>query len=224
MYTKQMNIQKARAFFSRAIAGLALILFFPSAGFCGGATPQHVALNMQLGIDNSDPDLFAAQLDFASIMRDAVDFMVRESKKPENAAAMPPAMALVFSSIGESREARERMVGLFTSETKEFVLYGVRSGAFAGKTPAAQTRPGGFLAPLFSDASMGRKQITIKGPSSSLAEGLVSLPVNVYDHESGYNYPVTLVLRKSADGWIVERIANLDQLSRQIRKEASSAR
>ena len=78
-----------------------------------------------------------------------------------------PMVALLFTQAA-SKEGNVR--SLLLNETRAFVLNGISSGAFAGRKPSGNTAQG-LLAPLFADASTGRKEIKNVGQARRDGDG-----------------------------------------------------
>ena len=142
-----------------------------------------------------------------------------QDAKTEDQSTLPPALAMILASVGKSEQATELLRSTLSKEAGEFVRYGVRSGAYAGKSRQAEP-PSGLLAPLFSDASMGRKEIQQVG--RPVAEsGAVYVPFTLKDHGNGNSYPVEAWLRQQDGDWKVIGLRNVRTLVRLIREESA---
>lgn len=161
----------------------------------------------------SDVNAFQNLVDMDALLDQALDVFLAELRNPENAQHFPPMLTLMLSQAANQTNIRQLLLG----ETKAFVLNGIASGAFGGKpqTPAQQQ---GILAPLFANASLGRKEITAIG--NPVADGNDWLmPMTIHDYGSGGDYPI---IGRFVEEGVVSRlkgVENLQQIYTQIRKE-----
>jgi hypothetical protein len=133
------------------------------------------------------------------------------------AGEVPPLLALLFSRAAMRDVAGEQVRGLLINETRAFVLNGVDSGAFAGRPPSGRSAQG-LLAPLFADASTGRKEIRDIGiPGRECGEWLV--PFVVHDSGNGESYPVLGRVSPSGNGFRLTAVENLDEIMRRLNEE-----
>ena len=107
-------------------------------------------------------------------------------KKTLNVPDITNMVALLFTQAA-AKEGNVR--SLLLNETRAFVLNGISSGAFAGKKPSG-TAAQGLLAPLFADASTGRKEIKSVGQARRDGDGWL-VPFVVHDGGNGESYDVT---------------------------------
>lgn len=201
---------------------LASCLFFLlTAGLSQAADdPGELVLEIGEAIDNSDAASFARLVDMDAAIGSAIDAFAKDASRPENAARIPPALALLLSQLlsGGSQPVRDMLIGEF----KNFVLTGVSSGAFAGRMPD-KTKFKGALAPLFANASLGRKEIKDIGAPRPDGSGWI-VPFVVRDHGNGNEYRVQGRVEPANEGLKLTGVENMLQLIRQISEESEAER
>lgn len=170
-------------------------------------------------IDAADSAAFARLVDVDGLVEQALSLFLQELARPENAAQLPPMLALLLSGAGSEGAAGEGVRALLRNEARAFVLNGVSSGAFAGRQPRGGGQ--GLLAPLFADASLGRKELRADGPARR-QNGDWLLPFVLHDHGNGQDYPVLGRFSATASGLRLTGIDNLPELMERIRREAQA--
>ena len=198
---------------------LIVMLSFACATFAA-SSPEQTVREAQRAIDTKNADRFEQLVDIQRILAAATELLLAEADKPNG--QLPPMLALMLSSVKNS-QALDSLRALIAQEAHAFVRYGVLSGNFAG-TPDQSIRPGGLLAPLFGDASMGRKELRVAGPSAPNGQDEVFLPVELTDYGNGNIYPLLLRLQWRAPDWRIVEIANLPDIWSQIQAEANAQR
>ena len=192
---------------------LAVVL---QAGFAIAATdPRQCILDAGSAVDKSDVAAFERQVDVDAILEQALNLFVRRAQDPEAAKDLPPMVALLFTQAA-SKEGNVR--SLLLNETRAFVLNGISSGAFAGKKPSATTSQG-LLAPLFADASTGRKEIRSVGQARRDGDGWL-VPFVVHDGGNGESYDVTGRVTSSKGELRLTSVANMESLLRKVAAES----
>lgn len=184
-----------------------------------GQTPSGAVRGAAQALDTADAALLDQLVDVEGLIGQAVDIFLDDAATPQGQASLPPVLGMILSSVGSSAQARSSVRSLLQSEAGEFVRYGVRSGNFAGK-PRDVAPPSGMLAPLFADASLGRKEIRNVGDAVQDGE-TTWVPFSVYDHGNGNTYAVQGVLRRDGGLWRVVGIRNVRELMTKIRGEAT---
>jgi hypothetical protein len=202
----------------RGILCLVLFLSVVCATTFAAGTPEQAVRDAQRAIDTKNADLFDQLVDTRGILNAATDLLLAEADKPKG--QLPPMLALMLSSVKDS-QALAALRTLITQEAHTFLRYGVLSGNFAGK-PDNSVRPGGMLAPLFSNASMGRKELRVAGPSAPGGQEGVFLPVELKDYGNGNVYPLLLRLQWQPPDWRIVEIVNLSDVWNQVRAEADA--
>lgn len=167
-------------------------------------------------IDAGDVAAFERQVDVDAILEQAMSLVMEAVADPGSTSVMPPMLALVFSQAAGNGGAAVR--NLLKNEARAFVLNGVASGAFAGRRPTGNAA-GGLLAPLFADASLGRKEIRATGTPVPDGEGWL-MPFVVHDAGNGQDYPVTGRFSPTENGCRLTSVENLGELFERIRQES----
>jgi len=201
----------------RGILCIILILSVACTAFAASA-PEQAVRDAQRAIDAKDADRFDQLVDTSRILNAATELLLAEASKPNG--QLPPMLALMLSSVKDS-QALAALRDIIIRETHAFVRYGILSGHFAGK-PDDSGFPGGMLALLFSNVSMGRKELRVAGPSAPDGQERVFLPVELKDHGNGNIYPLLLRLQWHSPDWRIVEIVNLTDIWNQIRAEAEA--
>lgn len=181
------------------------------------ATPADKCLNqIKNAIETGDSAAFEQLVDMDGILSNILDVFLVEAARPENATRIPPMLALMFSQAANQPAIRN----LLLQEARSFVSNGISSGAFAGRQPKTGAQQG-WLAPLFANASIGRKEIGGEGQSVGDGKNGWYLPFSVHDYGNGNDYPVLGHFTPSENGARLTGIGNLEQLFAQIQQEAA---
>lgn len=168
-------------------------------------------------IDEADMAAFEKLVDINAILNAALDIFLRDLEAMQAAGELPPMLALLFSSVAVRDVSGEQVRNLLINETRAFVLNGVDSGAFAGRPPDGRAARGLF-APLFADASTGRKEVRDIGmPRAEGGEWVV--PFVVHDFGNGESYPVLGRVRPEENGFRLAAVENLEEIMRRVNDE-----
>lgn len=186
------------------------------AGFAFAANdPRQCILEAGGAVDKSDVAAFERQVDVDAILEQALNLFVRRAQDPEAAKDLPPMVALLFTQAA-SKEGNVR--SLLLNETRAFVINGISSGAFAGRKPSGNTAQG-LLAPLFADASTGRKEIKNVGQARRDGDGWL-VPFVVHDGGNGESYDVTGRVTSANGEMRLTSVANMESLLRKVAAES----
>ena len=197
-------------------SALLLAAMVMQAGFAfATADPRQCILEAGSAVDKSDVAAFEKQVDVDAILEQALNLFVRRAQDPEAAKDLPPMVALLFTQAA-SKEGNVR--SLLLNETRAFVINGISSGAFAGKKPSP-TASQGLLAPLFADASTGRKEIKNVGQPRRDGEGWL-VPFVVHDGGNGESYDVTGRVTTVNGAMRLTSVANMESLLRKVAAES----
>lgn len=197
------------------ITACCLLLTILGFGHAIVVTPDQCLRKIATAMDEGDAAAFAQLIDMDAIANQAMDMFVNELGKSENAPALSPMLGLLFSqSAGQGMQA---IRNLLKQEARAFVLNGVQSGAFAGKQFPAREQQG-YFAPLFSSASMGRKEIRAVGEPVADDEGWF-MPFTVHDYGNDQDYALIGRFVNNENGACLTNIENLDQIFNQIKRE-----
>lgn len=202
---------------------LAALCFFclaalPALAAVSADEARQCVLEAGRAVDGADAVAFERLVDVDGILEQALDIVVRRARQPATAAQLPPVLALLFSQAAQ-REGSVR--ALLLNETRAFVLNGVASGAFAGRSASGASAQG-LLAPLFADASLGRKEVRQVGqPQRKGQDWLV--PFVVRDGGNGESYAVTGRVAAAAGGVRLVAVENLEALIARLAEEGADA-
>lgn len=196
---------------------LSFIFIFVLLATISHANPPEDCLNeISIAMENGDSAAFMQLVDMDAILDSALDTFLAEIQKPENLPRLGPLLALLLSQA--SGQGGQAVRNLLKNETKSFVINGISTGSFAGKQ-LSSGQLNGYLAPLFANASTGRKEIRNVGASVADGDGWLT-PFSIHDYGNGNDYPVIgKFVTRDGKTKLIE-IENLDQLFNQIRREA----
>ena len=215
-----------------AVALLAASAFVPAPCLAAAEeTPEAALRQVQTAIDTSDAALLEKYMDVGRIAPRGVDaFMADLVARPPKAVSgggeTLPLLAMLSSAVqsGAQSQTAQTMKMLVAEETRKFVVWGVASGNFSGKPVKKERKAtdGGLFSPLFSDASVGRKELrSVKSVTRDGDKATAS--VTLFDHGSERSYPVDLALTRRQEGnWQVTDVTNAAALISAIRKEAEN--
>lgn len=192
-------------------------LVFGSA-FAHAAPPDDCLQKIGEALDNGNTAAFESLIDVDAILEQALNAFLAEAQKPDNATKLPPMLGMIMAQ-GASTQGGQAIRNLLLQEARAFITNGVASGSFAGRQ-LGSAKSHGVLAPLFSQASPGRKEIRGLGEPLAVEDGWI-MPFSVHDYGNGNDYPVIGKFLSTPSGARLVSIENLDQLFQQIQKEMS---
>ena len=197
-----------------------LIFFFCLAtGAAWAESPRECVQEIGNAIENADQALFLRKVDLDALIHEGVNVFLAEANKPHNRKNMQPMLAILLQQAASNEGAGNAMRTLLFQETRAFVLNGIRTGAFAGrKVPNAQKE--GLLAPLFANASMGRKEIVQIAAGQPTENGTI-VPFTILDDGNGLEYPIDGLVQEGPQGLRLTKILNFQDLMRRIQEEAT---
>lgn len=202
------------------VALLCMLVLLPTITWAAPKdSPAQALENIQSALDTGDIALFERHVDIDALVGLGVDYFLREAQKPEGRERLSPVIAMVLSSVGDSPEGQKRLHSMVGGEARNFVVYGVQSGNFAGSSRPDVPPPSGLLAPLFADASLGRKEIQNPGPVRKAGQDRI-IPFTVRDYGNGNMYPVQGRMRVVDNAWRLVGLENLPTLVEQLRNES----
>lgn len=213
--------QHPRAHRPLLLLALLCCLCLPAHAQDWGSSPENVLQGVNHALDTADATLFDTLVDTRAICQQGVKAFFDLAATPEGAQLMPPAVNLILSSMGNTPQARDTVAALLAGEAQNFVHYGVASGKFGGNPSAQPPQANGLLANLFANASLGRKELRHVGSATYTENLTATLPLEVYDHDTGRSYAVVAGFSKPAGAWRVSSIANMRALITQISREAT---
>ncbi|MCR5813035.1 MAG: hypothetical protein K6G15_00890 [Desulfovibrio sp.] len=197
---------------------LVFLLSLPSALKAETATDCLRAVGDAM--DRADLALFQRKVDVDTLVRQGLDVFVACAQEPQMAQALPPMLALVLSQAAKEDTTGKALKAVLLNEVRAFLLQGVASGAFAGR-PSGQSAGQGMLAPLFADASLGRKEIVAIGQAERQGDGWL-VPFTLHDVGNGQNYALEGLCEEKEGELRLTKILNLPEIFWQILEEAQS--
>lgn len=200
---------------------LCLLVCLPAHTTAAADSPQACLESVAQAITDADMTAFEKHVDVDGILQVVVDKLFVEASRPENAAKLPPMLSIMFSGAALA-DGGGRVRKMLRGEAKAFVRNGIASGAFAGRAPGQDYRSEGLIAPLFADASLGRKEIHDIGKARARKDGGWTLPFRVFDAGNGNDYPVVGHFARRDDRVMLVGIDNLNELFTRIAAEAAA--
>lgn len=184
-------------------------------------TPRDCLEAIAQAVADADMAAFEQHADVDGILQTVVDKLFVEARRPENADRLPPMLHLMFSGAALA-DGGGRVRKMLRGEARAFIRNGIVSGAFAGRAPARDYQSEGLIAPLFADASLGRKEIHGIGKARARNDGGWDLPFRVFDAGNGNDYPVVGRFARRDGRVMLVGIDNLDELFARIAAEAAA--
>lgn len=206
------------------LSAVFLLLFFfvgpvVAAGTASGA--RQCVTEIGQAVDRADAAAFERLVDVDAILTSALDIFVQQARDPRVAEELPPMLAILFAQAAPGEQGNATVRSVLLSESRAFVMNGISSGAFAGRKVEGRAAQG-VLAPLFADASTGRKEVRQVGEARA-KNGDWLVPFTVYDHGNGESYRVTgrVSFGGNSAGRLVA-VENLEALMGQVADESRS--
>lgn len=218
----ERRVTPLAALIQRLLPLLLCTLFcLPPQAASAADSPQACLESIAQAITEGDMTAFERRVDVDGILEAVVEKLFVEARRPENAGKLPPMLNLMFSGAALA-DGGGRVRKMLRGEARAFVRNGIVSGAFAGRKPSQDYRSEGLIAPLFADASMGRKEIHDIGQARAREGGGWTLPFRVFDAGNGNDYPVVGHFARRDDRVMLVGIDNLDALFSRIAAEAAA--
>lgn len=181
--------------------------------------PRQCPRDIAKAIDSADLAAFEKLVDLDGIIDEGVTLFIAEMKKPANAQQLPPMLAMMFSRAAGQDDMGKSIRTMLAGESRAFICNGVSSGAFAGRTPTGATQQG-LLAPLFANASQGRKEIRSIGQPSAIGDGLWHVPFVIHDGGNDQDYPIVGLVSQTGSGLRLVAIDNFADLFNRVAAES----
>lgn len=195
------------------------LIFCGLLGCCGNAwcadSPRQAIIDTQQAIDQRNMKAFELRVDTAALLDQAVKAF-QSYLATQGTGALPPALAMMALSAN-TPQAQGFLNDLLKKEVRNFIRYGIESGNFAGK-PVPGVKPGGLVAPLLNEASLGRKVLRDNGKPIPDGNG-VRLPCVLMDEGNGRSYNLDLKLRQTNGIWRIVEVLNLNRLIKKLGAE-----
>lgn len=178
--------------------------------------PRSCLAAMSEAIEAYDADAFDRRVAIESLARDVFAELEAVSRDENLSRWLPPVVTLMAS---QGVFTNMLTASFMAAEVREFVLYGVGSGAFAGNM-TKDYQSSSMLAPLFALVSMGRKEIRDVGHPVRVDRNRMRVPFTVYDFDNSNTYAVQGIFTSGAEGWKLTGIENLRDLILQVGVES----
>lgn len=209
----------------KRICYVVVLFVLLTCAMSGAATaktdPRQCPSDIGKAIDRADLATFEKLVDLDGIIDEGVTLFITEMKRPENAQQLPPMLAMMFSRAAGQDDMGKSIRSMLAGESRAFICNGVSSGAFAGRQPTGATQQG-LLAPLFANASQGRKEIRSIGQPSAIGDGLWHVPFVLHDGGNGQDYPIVGLVSQSGSGLRLVAIDNFADLFARVAAESQN--
>ena len=179
------------------------------------ARPETAIITLQKGMDACDLALVEKHLDIDAVVKKG-SAQVLADKEIAAEAAKHPALGLMFA-LGGNAAGNEALLSLLTAEAREYVEYGVQSGAFAGKEKAGHPPYQGLFSKAFRGKGKDKKSF---GPVKILKQEKETavIATTLTEGAKKRTYPLQLRLERHNAAWRVTELVNVADFIRQ-RKE-----
>lgn len=195
---------------------LVLVSFLQAAPALAADSPRECVERMAQAVREADTTAFDRRVDIEGIAAEALREVERVAKDPDISSLLPSALTFLAA---QGALTNSLTLPLLAGEIREFVLYGVGSGAFAGQKVQGYSSSS-ILAPLFEMASMGRKDVTWIGVPTDVGNGRVRLPFAVRDEDAAATYTVNGLFARGNDGWRLVAVENMRDLVLRLGRES----
>ena len=186
---------------------LAVLLCLRAVSAFAASSPEESIHRLQEGVDNAETERVLSYLDIDQVVGRALDAALKHEEVLRITKQYPP---LAFALSLGGGLGTGVIQDFLTAEVKQFVLYGVSSGAFAGRPHSGKPKPGGLMDGLLRGGAKDRK---IFGEAITRhREGDTALvSTSLFDAGSGETYPLELKLERQNTLWRVMEITNIQQ-------------
>ena len=196
-----------RILFALSVALVCVLPYFQPAH--AAASPESSIPQLQKAIDTGDTALLEQYMDINAVTASATAAVIADPSAVK-AAGDVPAVALLLAGMGADPRAKAAIQGMLATEAKNFVTYGVASGAFAGKPKPTSASPG-LLEPLLRGGAKDAKRFG-KATVRQRGESVALVSTSLYDASSAQEYPLELRLTPQKGVWRVTEITNMPAL------------
>lgn len=195
--------------------------FFASfAEAVAGDSPENALKEIQISLDQANLTQFEQRVDVEGLATQGAQVFLKLLTASTQKQMQQPLLAML-AGFASTPENKASLQNLLVSEASNFVRDGVSSGMFGGHPNATANKKSGLLAPLFADASTGKKSIQADGKSVfNKNQNIAEIPVRIHDAGNDQTYRMRLRLEKNSNNlWKVTQIADIDQIAKRIWKE-----
>ncbi len=196
----------------KAIFALSLLLFsLPFSALA--ARPDETMNLLQKAVDSRDSGAVEKYIDLNAVIGDAMNTLLPMVTKAvdESKLNLDPTIAAILTGVNSGNAASKLMATqLVVSETRKFVIYGVKTGSFAGKPVPANGLDGGLFL-QFGGIDQNRKEfMNSKTLEEKGRQAVVATSVKDYYDNSVYN--LLLDMEEQNGTWRVTRIKNVGDM------------
>ncbi len=192
----------------------AMAWWWALGAWAAAAGPLEAVEAVNRAIETHNATLFERAVDVPNLTTQILEGAARQL------AAHPPQddeplVAVVAKLLGQPGGEMGRILA---DEGRRYLLWGIRSGAFAGRAREEAPREG-LLAALLAQVSPGRKEL--RAAQVVEEDGVVAIvEADLVDHGTGSVYPLALRLGRGKEGWRILHLLNVESLTARIRAEA----
>lgn len=182
------------------------------------AGPLEAINRINRSIETQNPALLEQAVDLSALTSHVVQGVARQL------AADPPLLeqeplAVLVAQLVEVGQQESQMMRVVAEEGQRYLVWGVASGAFAGRSRGDASPRAGLLAAVLAQVSPGRKELRAAQVVEEEGDQAV-VEVDLVDHGSDAVYPLALRLVRLKDGWRIVDLLNVDSLTARIRAES----
>lgn len=185
-------------------------------------SPQLCLKSIQYSIDTADSELFELLVDIDALSEDFYNFYLNYIQNKENESIFSPMLNLFLSSLNYNSHKDDQNIfrDLFKDEIKNFIVYNLKSGSFAGKKVGEITY-NGILGLVLERISVARKEI--RHIAKPIVDGMnSSIYFSVYDYDTKKFYPIHALMEATHWGWRLVEIKNMKELMQIFHEEQVS--
>lgn len=198
---------------SRNWAAVAWWVLWATAAAAAGPLEAVDAINR--AVETHNPALLERAVDLPAFTTQVLDGVARQLAAQPPQLDTEPLAAVVARLLGQPGGETRRVLA---EEGRRYLLWGVTSGAFAGRAREDAPRDG-LLAAVLAQVSPGRKELRAAHVVEEEAAFAV-VETDLVDHGTGSVYPLALRLTRAREGWRVVGLLNVESLAARIRAEA----
>ena len=193
------------------LLGLSLF-FYGHANAAENSDPTQAIVMIQKGIDAADLAMVEQYLDIDAVVDEAAAVAVADEKALREAGREPAAAVII--ALGSATGAKDAIRDMLSSEAKEYVRYGVTSGAFAGNPKQDAPPYGGIFSRAFTRGARDKK---IFGPATVVSQkgDTACVTTSLQSGSQKAAYPLNLLLQKQNAAWRVVAIRNFPEILHQ---------
>jgi hypothetical protein len=187
---------------------IAVGVLFASGVSAAGEGPAESVAMLQKGIDTNDMALVEKYLDVNTAIEKGVESITMDEHVLREAANYP---AINMALALEPATGNEILRNILCAEAREYLRYGVVSGAFADSPKEGASPYKGLFGKAFKGGKKDKRTFgnaTVTKTTGDTAYVKTSLT----DGRKKRKYPLDLVVRKQKDVWRITEVSNVAEL------------